>query len=323
MGMIMAVMMLVCVGVFVTLGRRNVVMMISKKSFDEEHHQHAGEKREHRALHGIHLSCGARRRRIGRVGGNHCGGCRGGVSDRMREHVEYGHAQHYARHEAYRELHPAMRELKPHRDHPADDRRDEDQRAIIGEQDEGHRVTSVDQAVPDLVVGKRQTQPDLLYIRNRRSSTKAIMRACIQRVSEARVTVDGELTGQIGPGLLVLLGVGAGDGEAELSWLVDKVIGLRIFEDDAGKMNRSLAEVGGAMLVVSQFTLYGDCRKGRRPSFTTAAPPELAERLYNEFVVRVRATGIEVATGRFREQMHVLLVNVGPVTLWIDTADIL
>jgi D-tyrosyl-tRNA(Tyr) deacylase len=149
------------------------------------------------------------------------------------------------------------------------------------------------------------------------------MRACIQRVSEARVTVDGEVTGQIGSGLLVLLGVGVGDGEAELNWLVDKVIGLRIFEDDAGKMNRSLTEVGGAMLVVSQFTLYGDCRKGRRPSFTTAAPPELAERLYEEFVVGVRATGIEVATGRFREQMHVSLVNVGPVTLWIDTADVL
>jgi len=147
------------------------------------------------------------------------------------------------------------------------------------------------------------------------------MRACIQRVSEARVTVDGNVTGQIGRGLVVLLGVGTGDGEAEMSWLAEKVVGLRIFEDDAGKMNRSLAEVGGAMLVVSQFTLYGDCRKGRRPSFTTAAPPELAERLYDEFVARVRACGVEVATGRFREHMLVSLVNEGPVTLWIDTAE--
>jgi len=148
------------------------------------------------------------------------------------------------------------------------------------------------------------------------------MRACIQRVSEARVTVDGEATGQIGRGLVVLLGVGVGDGKSEMSWLAEKIVGLRVFEDDAGKMNRSLAEVGGAMLVVSQFTLYGDCRKGRRPSFTTAAPPELAERLYEEFVERVRSCEIAVATGRFREHMLVSLVNDGPVTLWIDTADI-
>jgi D-tyrosyl-tRNA(Tyr) deacylase len=137
------------------------------------------------------------------------------------------------------------------------------------------------------------------------------------------VTVDADVTGQIGRGLLVLLGVGAGDGEAELNWLADKVVGLRIFEDDAGKMNRSLAEVGGAMLVISQFTLYGDCRRGRRPSFTDAAAPELAEQLYNRFVARVRAAGIQVATGRFREHMQVSLVNDGPVTLWIDTADVL
>ena len=111
------------------------------------------------------------------------------------------------------------------------------------------------------------------------------------------------------------------DGTAEVDWLADKVIGLRVFEDDAGKMNRSLAEAGGAMLVVSQFTLYGDCRRGRRPSFTDAAPPELAERLYEAFVARVRAAGIEVATGRFREHMQVSLTNDGPVTLWIDTAE--
>lgn len=149
------------------------------------------------------------------------------------------------------------------------------------------------------------------------------MRACIQRVSESRVTVDGDMTGKIGRGLVVLLGVGTGDGEAEVRWLADKIVGLRIFEDDAGKMNRSLAEVGGAMLVVSQFTLYGDCRKGRRPSFIAAAAPELAERLYHEFVARVSAAGVEVATGRFREHMQVSLVNDGPVTVWIDTADTL
>jgi D-tyrosyl-tRNA(Tyr) deacylase len=147
------------------------------------------------------------------------------------------------------------------------------------------------------------------------------MRACIQRVREAQVTVEGAVTGRIGRGLVVLLGVGQGDGDAELSWLSKKIVALRIFEDDEGKMNHSLAEAGGAMLVVSQFTLYGDCRKGRRPSFTSAAPPELAERLYERFVAQVRASGIEVATGVFREHMDVSLVNDGPVTLWIDTAD--
>jgi D-tyrosyl-tRNA(Tyr) deacylase len=147
------------------------------------------------------------------------------------------------------------------------------------------------------------------------------MRACVQRVSEASVTVDGAMTGRIGRGLVVLLGVGGGDGEEEVNWLAEKVVGLRVFEDDAGKMNRSLAEVGGAMLVVSQFTLYGDCRRGRRPSFTAAAPPELAERLYEAFVARVREAGVEVATGVFREHMWVSLVNDGPVTLWIDTAE--
>jgi D-aminoacyl-tRNA deacylase len=148
------------------------------------------------------------------------------------------------------------------------------------------------------------------------------MRACIQRVSEARVTIDGQITGQIGRGLVVLLGVGQRDGDAEVAWLAEKIVGLRIFEDDAGKMNRSLEEAGGAMLVVSQFTLYGDCRKGRRPSFISAAPPELAERLYEQFVTCVRSGGIEVATGRFREHMLVSLVNDGPVTLWIDTDEL-
>lgn len=147
------------------------------------------------------------------------------------------------------------------------------------------------------------------------------MRACVQRVSEASVCVDGAEVGRIGSGLVVLLGVGGDDGEAEVGWLADKVIGLRIFEDDEGKMNRSLAEVSGAMLVVSQFTLYGDCRRGRRPSFTEAAPPELAERLYELFAARVRAAGIAVATGVFRAHMLVSLVNDGPVTLWIDSAE--
>ena len=146
------------------------------------------------------------------------------------------------------------------------------------------------------------------------------MRACIQRVSEAQVTVDGAITGRIGRGLAVLLGVGPNDSQAEVDWLAEKIVDLRVFEDHDGKMNRSLAEVGGAMLVVSQFTLYGDCRKGRRPSFTDAGPPELAERLYEAFVDRVRTLEIDVATGRFREHMQVSLVNDGPVTLWIDTA---
>ncbi len=149
------------------------------------------------------------------------------------------------------------------------------------------------------------------------------MRACIQRVTEAYVTVDGAETGRIGRGLVVLLGIGHDDGEAEVSWLTEKIVGLRVFEDEAGKMNRSLAEVGGAMLVISQFTLYGDCRRGRRPSFTAAAPHELAERLYEAFVSVVRQAGIEVATGQFREHMLVSLVNDGPVTLWIDTAEML
>jgi D-aminoacyl-tRNA deacylase len=147
------------------------------------------------------------------------------------------------------------------------------------------------------------------------------MRACIQRVSEASVTINGAIVGRIGRGLVVLLGVGQKDGPMEVEWLANKIVGLRIFEDDAGKMNRSLDEIGGAMLVVSQFTLYGDARRGRRPSFTDAAPPELAEWLYEAFVAKVRDAGIDVATGKFREHMLVSLVNDGPVTLWIDTVE--
>jgi D-aminoacyl-tRNA deacylase len=148
------------------------------------------------------------------------------------------------------------------------------------------------------------------------------MRACIQRVREAHVTVADEVVGRIGRGLVVLLGVGQADSEAQSGWLAEKIAGLRLFEDEAGKMNRSLIEAGGAMMVVSQFTLYGDCRRGRRPSFVDAAPPEQAERLYEAFVERVGAAEITVATGRFREHMQLHLVNDGPVTIWIDTAEL-
>ena len=145
------------------------------------------------------------------------------------------------------------------------------------------------------------------------------MRACIQRVRRAKVTVADEVCGQIGLGMLVLLGVARDDTEADARQLADKVARLRIFEDDQEKMNLALADVGGAMLVVSQFTLLADCRKGRRPSFTDAAAPELAEALYRVFVEAVSRQGIEVATGRFREHMEVELVNDGPVTLLIDS----
>lgn len=147
------------------------------------------------------------------------------------------------------------------------------------------------------------------------------MRACIQRVSSARVVVAGEITGQIGGGLLVLLGVTESDTDLELRWLADKTINLRIFADDEGKMNRSLIDTGGELLVVSQFTLYGDCRKGRRPSFISAAPPEQAERVYEQFVDYISGQGITVATGKFRADMKVSLTNDGPVTLWIDSAE--
>ena len=147
------------------------------------------------------------------------------------------------------------------------------------------------------------------------------MRACVQRVSSARVVVAGEVVGEIGRGLLVLLGVAAADGDEDLRWLVDKVVGLRIFNDVDGKMNLALADVGGELLVVSQFTLLGDCRKGRRPSFIAAAAPEVAERVYEQFVAAARESGVRVATGRFRTHMDVELVNDGPVTLLIDSED--
>jgi D-tyrosyl-tRNA(Tyr) deacylase len=145
------------------------------------------------------------------------------------------------------------------------------------------------------------------------------MRAVVQRVSRAKVTVAGEVAGEIGAGLFVLLGVGDGDTSGDADYLAEKIVGLRIFPDDEGKMNRSLAETGGGLLAVSQFTLYGDCRKGRRPSFIAAARPETAAELYQAFVAEVRARGIVVATGRFQEHMDVELVNDGPVTLLVDS----
>ena len=145
------------------------------------------------------------------------------------------------------------------------------------------------------------------------------MRAVVQRVSRAQVTVRGEVVGSIERGIVVLLGVAGTDIEADADYLADKVAGLRIFEDDAGKMNRSVAEAGGAVLVVSQFTLYGDVRRGKRPSFDAAAPPELARRLYGYFVERIRAGGLRCETGRFQEMMQVELVNDGPVTILLDS----
>jgi D-aminoacyl-tRNA deacylase len=145
------------------------------------------------------------------------------------------------------------------------------------------------------------------------------MRAVLQRVTQASVSVDGEVIGQIDRGLVVLLGVEQDDTDADAHQLADKTIQLRIFEDAEGKMNLALNDVGGAMLVVSQFTLLGDCRKGRRPSFIQAAPPELAERLYETFVATVGVQGIPVATGRFRAMMQVELVNDGPVTMLLDS----
>ncbi|MFZ5927898.1 MAG: D-aminoacyl-tRNA deacylase [Acidobacteriota bacterium] len=147
------------------------------------------------------------------------------------------------------------------------------------------------------------------------------MRAVLQRVSQASVTVGGEVVGRIGPGLLVLLGVGKGDTDQDAEALARKIVELRVFQDGAGKMNLSLKEAGGSLLVVSQFTLYGDTRKGRRPSFDLAAPPEEARRLYERFVEAARALGVEVATGVFQAMMSVSLVNEGPVTLLVESRD--
>lgn len=145
------------------------------------------------------------------------------------------------------------------------------------------------------------------------------MRAVIQRVTSAHVDVDGDTTGSIQQGLVVLLGVAAGDCENDLNYLVDKILNLRIFEDEVGKMNLSLRQIKGELLAVSQFTLLADCRKGRRPGFSKAAPPECARRLYDLFVARVRNDGIKVGCGVFQADMQVHLVNDGPVTMLLDS----
>jgi D-aminoacyl-tRNA deacylase len=145
------------------------------------------------------------------------------------------------------------------------------------------------------------------------------MRAVVQRVSRASVRVDGETVGAIDLGLLVLLGIGQEDNEADAGYLCDKIIGLRIFEDTDGKMNRSVLDVGGAVLAVSQFTLFGDVRRGKRPSFDAAARPEQAVQLYENFVSRVRAAGVRCETGKFQAMMDVELVNDGPVTILLDS----
>jgi D-tyrosyl-tRNA(Tyr) deacylase len=145
------------------------------------------------------------------------------------------------------------------------------------------------------------------------------MRAVVQRVSRAKVTVHDWVTGEIGIGVLVLLGVGQSDTEVDATYLAEKIAGLRIFEDQDGKMNRSVADIGGSVLAVSQFTLYGDVRCGKRPSFDAAAPPETARRLYEFFVEQIRAAGLRCETGRFQEMMQVELANEGPVTILLDS----
>lgn len=147
------------------------------------------------------------------------------------------------------------------------------------------------------------------------------MRVVVQRCKEAKVTVDGEIVGAIGEGLLLLVGVTHGDTEKDAQYLADKVAGLRIFEDDAGKMNHSVTDIGGSILSVSQFTLYGDCRKGRRPNFMAAAAPDEALGLYRNFNERIAANGLSVETGVFGAMMDVSLINWGPVTLIIDSKE--
>jgi D-tyrosyl-tRNA(Tyr) deacylase len=146
------------------------------------------------------------------------------------------------------------------------------------------------------------------------------MRAVIQRVSRAQVRVAGQIIGEIAKGLLVLLGVGKGDTKAEADFLLDKILNLRIFEDEQAKMNLSLLDVAGDLMVISQFTLYGDCRKGRRPSFTNASPPEQAKVLYEYFIGRAKSHGMKVAAGIFQALMEVELVNFGPVTILLDSS---
>jgi len=145
------------------------------------------------------------------------------------------------------------------------------------------------------------------------------MRAVVQRVKSAAVHVEGRIIGEIGQGLLVLVGVGRGDGEKDITYLASKLPELRIFEDTSGKFNLSLKEVGGKMLVVSQFTLFGDCRKGRRPSFIEAAEPAEARRLYEQLILKLRGQGVSVETGEFQAKMEVRLINDGPVTILLDS----
>jgi D-tyrosyl-tRNA(Tyr) deacylase len=146
------------------------------------------------------------------------------------------------------------------------------------------------------------------------------MRAVVQRVKSAAVRVEGNVVGSIGPGLLVLVGIAKTDAGADSQYLAEKIANLRVFGDEQGRMNRSLLETGGQVLCVSQFTLYGDCRKGRRPSYDQAAAPEMAQRLYDDFVKALRSFGVVVATGQFQAMMEVELVNDGPVTLLLDSA---
>jgi D-tyrosyl-tRNA(Tyr) deacylase len=164
-----------------------------------------------------------------------------------------------------------------------------------------------------------QQSPFALATRGAKTET-ASMRAVVQRVSRAQVTVNAEVVGKIGHGLLVLLGVSKADSESDADYLAEKIIGLRIFEDEQGKMNLAAGEVGGGILVVSQFTLYGDVRRGKRPSFDAAAAPEQARRLYEYLVQRIRDAGLTCETGRFQEMMQVELVNDGPVTIMLDSA---
>lgn len=145
------------------------------------------------------------------------------------------------------------------------------------------------------------------------------MRSVVQRVSKAAVQVNGQVIGETRMGILALIGIGLDDGSEDIRWMADKLIGLRIFEDQEGKMNLSLPEVGGEMLLVSQFTLFGDCRKGKRPSFSHAAPPERAKEIFEELVANLRHQGIRVETGEFRAHMEVTLVNDGPVTILLDS----
>lgn len=145
------------------------------------------------------------------------------------------------------------------------------------------------------------------------------MRAVVQRVSRAAVLVEDQTVGSIGEGLVVLLGIHTDDGDREARWMADKIVNLRIFADESGKMNRSLVDIGKEMLIVSQFTLYGDCRKGRRPGYSTAAPPEKAEPVYRNFIELVKNHGIKVASGQFQAMMEVSITNSGPVTLLLDS----